>query len=114
MSVYHYVAGKDDVLDGIVELVFGEIESGLTVILDALATSTPATPSYPAGEVDGAGADTARAALDLDRGVELGGLVTRCREAAPAAPVPAAVCGGRRRSGTWPRPRPRRPGGGWP
>ncbi|MGJ6964865.1 TetR/AcrR family transcriptional regulator [Streptosporangium sp. G11] len=29
MSVYHYVAGKDDILDGIVDLVFGEIEPPL-------------------------------------------------------------------------------------
>ena len=26
MSVYHYVANKDEILDGIVDLVFGEIE----------------------------------------------------------------------------------------
>ncbi len=26
MSVYHYVAGKDEILDGIVDIVFGEIE----------------------------------------------------------------------------------------
>ena len=26
MSVYHYVAGKDEILDGIVDLVFSEIE----------------------------------------------------------------------------------------
>ncbi len=26
MSLYHYVAGKDEILDGIVDLVFGEIE----------------------------------------------------------------------------------------
>ena len=26
MSLYHHVANKDDILDGIVDLVFGEIE----------------------------------------------------------------------------------------
>ena len=26
MSLYHYVAGKDEILDGIVDLVFSEIE----------------------------------------------------------------------------------------
>jgi hypothetical protein len=26
MSVYHYVANKDEILNGIVDLVFGEIE----------------------------------------------------------------------------------------
>ena len=26
MSVYHYVAGKDEIIDGIVDLVFGEME----------------------------------------------------------------------------------------
>jgi hypothetical protein len=38
MSVYHYVANKDEILDGIVDLVF---------ILDALATSVPTAANLP-------------------------------------------------------------------
>src|SRR6266545_3129754 len=41
MSVYHYVANKDEILDGIVDLVFGEIDLPST---DVRASGAPAPP----------------------------------------------------------------------
>ena len=45
MSLHHYVAGKDEILNGIVDLVFSEI--GLSVTLDALSKSIPGGSSQP-------------------------------------------------------------------